>query len=135
MNWTQRLMHRPAIDEPGHAHELTFTCYHRHPFLRAEQTCEWLAEAINKARQELDFLLWAYVFMPEHAHVLVYPRQPIYKVSRILSVIKEPMARKAIRQIRDYAPRLERRSSVPENWCPPKSFRNCRNLMLHECPR
>jgi putative transposase len=59
-------MRRPAMDEPGHAHELTFTCFHRFAFLRADRTCESLADEVNKARQELDFALWAYVFMGDY---------------------------------------------------------------------
>ncbi len=64
MHWRKRLMRRLATDEAGHAHELTFSCFHSFPFLRAERTCQWLADAVNEARRELDFALWAYVFMP-----------------------------------------------------------------------
>jgi hypothetical protein len=38
-------IHRKAINTPGHAHELTFSCYQRFPFLKAERTCQWLADA------------------------------------------------------------------------------------------
>jgi putative transposase len=48
---------RRSFNEPGHAHELTFTCYRRFQFLAAERTCGWLAEAIESARAELDFAL------------------------------------------------------------------------------
>ena len=67
MDWRLRSMRRPAINEPGHAHELTFTCYRRFEFLKAERTCAWLAEAIEQARREQDFALWAYVFMMDHS--------------------------------------------------------------------
>ena len=104
MHWRQRRMRRPAMNEPGHAHELTFTCFHSYPFLRAERTCEWLADTVNAARKELDFQLWAYVFMPEQVHLLVYPNQPGYDMSMVLKAIKEPVARKAIQHLREYAP-------------------------------
>jgi putative transposase len=84
------------LNEPGHAHELTFTCFRGCPFLKAERTCQWLAAAVSEARQEFDFALWAYVFMPEHVHLLIWPRQPVYQVSNILTAIKEPVARRAI---------------------------------------
>jgi putative transposase len=90
MDWRKRLMRRPALNEPGHAHELTFTCFRSYPFLRAERTCQWLADAVNEARQELDFALWAYVFMPEHVHLLVLPRLADYQISAILTAIKNP---------------------------------------------
>src|SRR5260370_33310504 len=54
-------LHRRSYNEPGHAHELTFTCYNRFRFLSSDRTCGWLAEAIEKARAELDFALWAFV--------------------------------------------------------------------------
>ena len=80
--------HRRAFNEPGHAHELTFTCYRRFRFLSAQRTCDWLARAIDDARTKLDFALWAFVFMPEHVHLLVCPRQIEYQVAEILKAIK-----------------------------------------------
>jgi putative transposase len=104
MHWRQRSHRRRSINEPGHAHELTFTCFHRYRFLHAERTCQWFAEAIDRARAELDFALWACVFMPEHAHLLIWPRQPKCDVSAILKAIKEPVGRKAIGYLRQNAP-------------------------------
>ena len=66
--------HRRNYPIVGHAHELTFCCYQRYKFLKAARTCEWLADAINIARVELQFDLWAYVFMPDHVHLVIYPR-------------------------------------------------------------
>ena len=54
--------HRKSIDEPGHAHELTFSCDRRFPFLQSDRTCQWFAEAIESARAEYSFRLWPYVF-------------------------------------------------------------------------
>jgi len=48
MHWCDRKMPRPAMDEPGLAHELTFSCYHGFAFLKAERTCQWLAEAVDE---------------------------------------------------------------------------------------
>jgi hypothetical protein len=31
-------MQRPTVNEPGHAHALTFSCFHRFPLLQAERT-------------------------------------------------------------------------------------------------
>jgi putative transposase len=66
-----RTRHRRSYNDPNHAHELTFTCYHRFRFLTSDRTCGWLAEAIQEARVKLDFALSAYVFMPEHVHLIV----------------------------------------------------------------
>jgi putative transposase len=83
---------------------LTFTCFHRYEFLRAERTCVWFAEAIEEARRDFDFALWAYVFMPDHAHLMICPRRPVYDISLILKAIKEPVGRKAVAWLRDNAP-------------------------------
>ena len=97
-------IHRRNINEPGHAHELTFSCYHRFPFLKAERTCQWLAESIEGARQELHFLLWASVFMHDHAHVIVFPLNKEYDIAPIRRAIKAPVARQAIEYLEINAP-------------------------------
>src|SRR5256885_16898359 len=62
----------------AHAHFLTFSCYKRQPFLSKDRSCQWLAEAIVAAREKHNFDLWGYVFMPEHAHLLLFPRREEY---------------------------------------------------------
>jgi putative transposase len=104
MHWKDRAHRRRALNVPAHAHELTFTCQNRYAFLAAERTCNWLAEAIDAARNALDFALWAYVFMPEHVHLIVFPRQPKYDMRLILKRIKEPVGRLAIRFMEEHAP-------------------------------
>ncbi|MBS0203524.1 MAG: transposase [Planctomycetes bacterium] len=96
--------HRKSIDEPGHAHELTFSCYHRWPFFQSERTCQWLAQAIDTARVEHSFLLWAYVFMLDHIHLIVLPTDRNHPISAILKAIKAPVGRQAIKYIEENAP-------------------------------
>jgi putative transposase len=109
MDWRLREKRRPTVNEPGHAHELTFSCFRGYAFLKVERTCQWLADSINEARAELDFELWAYVFMPEHVHLLIFPKRSKYDVPAILQAIKEPVGRKAIKYLRaNAAPWLPR---------------------------
>ncbi len=96
--------HRRSCNEPGHAHELTSTCYRRFRFLSAERTCRWLGDAIHEARRTLDFGFWAFVFMPEHAHLIVCPRRPVYGMATILKAIKEPVGRQGVSYIAEHAP-------------------------------
>ena len=96
MDWRIRDGRRKTFNTSGHAHELTFSCYRRHPFLQAERTCLWLAEAINQARLKYDFALWAYVFMPDHAHIILFPREAQYDIGKIAGAIKLPVARRAV---------------------------------------
>ena len=104
---------RRNFNEPGQAHELTFSCYHRFAFLKAERTCQWLKESIDESRVELDYDLWAYVFMPEHVHLIVHPRRAVYDIADIRLAIKEPVARQAIdyiaKQAPEWLPRITRK--------------------------
>jgi len=105
-------MRRPAANLPGHAHELTFSCYRGFPFLQAERTCQWLADAIDAARREHDFAVWAYVFMPEHVHILLWPRRPEYDIAAILKAIKQPVGACAVKHLRQHAPEWLARITV-----------------------
>jgi len=82
-------------DIPGDAHSLTFNCFHGQAFLSKDRTRLWLIDALSKARVRLAFDIWAYVIMPEHCHILILPRRPVYSVSRILGAIKLPVTRRA----------------------------------------
>jgi putative transposase len=104
MHYADRNSRRHNIDEPHHAHTLTFSCYKGYQFLAAERTCRWLAEAIDAARATLDFSLWAYVFMPEHVHLIIFPRKRDYSTSAIRKAIKEPVGRQAVRYLVDLHP-------------------------------
>jgi len=94
-------------------HELTFSCFRGFSFLRAERTCQWLADAINAAREKQNFSLWAYVFMPNHVHLLIYPNEPDYDVSGILKAIKQPVGTQAIKHLKHHAPHWLERITVP----------------------
>jgi putative transposase len=89
------------FDDPGHAHSLTFSCYQRLLLLSRDRTRRWLVESIEEARRLTQFELWAYVIMPEHAHVLLVPRPEHSGISQILWRIKRPVARKAIAFLRE----------------------------------
>jgi putative transposase len=95
---------RRNFNEPRHAHELTFSCYQGYPFLKSERTCTWLSEALAEARRDCGFALWAYVFMPEHVHLIVSPRQKEYEIAAIRQAIKEPVGRKGVAFLKAESP-------------------------------
>ena len=99
MSFANRPSRRKSFNIAGHAHELTFSCYRRYPFLKAERCCLWLVEAINAARMRHDFALWGFVFMPDHVHLVICPRGEQYAISRILEAIKRPVGIQAIRHL------------------------------------
>ena len=101
-------------NEPGQPRELTFSCYRHYAFLGRDRTRAWFCEALDDARREFAFQLWACVVMPEHVHVLVYPGAAVDKMSAFLQAVKEPVARKAIRYLKETSPEWLARVTVHE---------------------
>ncbi|MCG3136915.1 MAG: hypothetical protein HJJLKODD_00753 [Phycisphaerae bacterium] len=92
------------INEPGDAHMLTFSCYRGQSFLSKRRTADWMIEAIQRARCKHAFDLWAYVIMPNHVHLLIYPSTEPYSISAMLKTMKLSVANRAISYVRRYAP-------------------------------
>jgi putative transposase len=105
---------RVRYNEPGQPRELTWSCYHGYALLSRNRTRQWLCEALDQARSRYGFQLWAYVMMPEHVHLLVYPGDLPQRMSRFLQAIKEPVARKAIRHLESTSPQWLSRLTVRE---------------------
>ncbi len=69
--------HRKTIKHynyPGHAHFLTFSCFKRLALLDRERARNWFVQALSEAKEKYEFALWAYVIMPEHAHLIIFPQ-------------------------------------------------------------
>jgi putative transposase len=108
-------IYRKAVrrNMPGHVHFYTFSCYQRMPLLSNELWRTWLAESIAHARTKLQIDLWAYVFMPEHVHLLLHPRQEVYRISAFMQLAKTPMARRVIASLKaSVSPLLEKLKTV-----------------------
>ncbi len=71
-------------------HELTFSCYQRMPLLTNDQWRSILATQLQLACEEERFQLIAFVFMPEHVHLLVLPCDHQAQISRLLARTKQP---------------------------------------------
>jgi len=78
---------------PGHAHELTFSCYHQRCYLEPI-ACEYFLHELEKSRVIYRFKIWAYVVMPTHVHLLIWPQERIYYISKIESGLKGIMSKK-----------------------------------------
>jgi len=63
-----------------------------------------LAGAIDAARKKFEFQLWAYVFMPDHAHLLVFPPREQHDIAAIRKAIKSPVAKRAVRFLEEHEP-------------------------------
>jgi putative transposase len=105
----------------GEPHFLTFSCHDRLPLLSKDRTRLWLTEALDAARRKHGFHLWAWVIMPEHVHLLIWPpaaeiaasfRSTRGKTKGILADIKRPVAQKAIRYLKQHSPEYLERLTI-----------------------
>lgn len=93
----------------GHAHFLTCSCYRRMPLLTNDLWREWLAESIRAACVKHSVAVWAYVFMPEHFHLLLKPRTAEYDLAHFEHAFKLSSSRKVIQALsRSKSPLLEK---------------------------
>jgi putative transposase len=93
-----------SYNEPGHAHELTFSCFRRLPLLSRYRTRQWFIEALATARQRCELAIWAYVIMREHVYVIACPRQSVYEMRLIRTALKVSVQRKALAFLRREQP-------------------------------
>ena len=77
-------------DEPGHVHELTFSCYQRRPLLSTDPIRNELSISIERACVRHDVELLAFVYMPEHVHLLAFPNTSPSSISEFLFAVKRP---------------------------------------------
>lgn len=64
-----RGLHR--YQQAGNFHFITFSCYHRLPYLRSALARSLFESALERIRLRYDFVVLGYVVMPEHVHLLV----------------------------------------------------------------
>ncbi len=79
-------------DEPGHLHELTFSCYRRMPLLTNDRWHALLAKAVDRAIERHAYRLVAFVFMPEHVHLIICPTPAASAIAEFLKAVKRPFA-------------------------------------------
>lgn len=84
----------------GHARELTFSCFQRRPYFSKPHVCEWFFKALAKERNRLPIHVWGYVVMPEHIHLLVWPIEREFEISKLLETVKTSVAKRAGNDLR-----------------------------------
>ena len=88
-------IHRKRVlhyENPADVRELTFSCFQRRPLLCDDSRREMLARSIDRAGEGHGFRLTAFVFMPEHVHLVVYPVPRADPVDQYLYAIKRPLS-------------------------------------------
>jgi putative transposase len=80
------------FQESRQLHFLTFSCYHRKPKLTTTEACNLFLASLERVRQQYGLLVYGYVVMPEHVHLLVNePEAP--GLARALQSMKQSVAR------------------------------------------
>jgi len=92
------------ISIPDGVHFLTFSCFQRQPLLANLHAYADLCHAIQSTRERQPFHLWAYVFMPEHVHLLLWLPGEQLSISDILRSIKQSSARHILNRLRKLNP-------------------------------
>jgi putative transposase len=85
--------HRKLVkhyDDLRHVRELTFSCFQRMPLLTNDTWRKMLSQAIDSAGDLHHWRLTAFVYMPEHVHLLWFPLQPASKIEHLIKAIKRP---------------------------------------------
>ena len=91
------------VHEEGIVHYLTFSCYNKLWLFKGEPFYKLFIESLKTARSRHSFELWAYVIMPNHVHLLLFP-QADTNLSTLLASIKRPFAFKALRLLEEKFP-------------------------------
>ena len=76
----------------GEARELTFSCHQRAPVFEAPECCALLTRWINDALAACPYDLLAFVYMPDHVHLLVMPHTDGSDIDALLWRIKQRSA-------------------------------------------
>ena len=100
--------------EPGDLHELTFSCYRKMRLLTNDHWRARLAACIDEACELHSLELVAFVFMPDHVHLLVFPTLPKPDMGQFLAKIKQPLASFVRQQLKESSSPLLRQLTVQE---------------------
>jgi putative transposase len=87
------------FEQERHVHELTFSCYQRRPLLANDERRTWFCEELASACDRQGILLLAYVLMPEHVHLLVFPAVQGSSISKLLAHVKRQFSCRVKRRL------------------------------------
>jgi putative transposase len=84
-------------DETRCPHHITFSCQHQLHLFDSDSLKNRFVDLLKSVHNRGLFLLFAYVVMPHHVHLLLQPEVPVQKV---LTAIKRPFSYSALRYIK-----------------------------------
>jgi putative transposase len=74
-------------------HFITFSCFHRYPFLEGAAAKEAVEAVLEQTRARHRARIYAYVLMPEHIHLLMN-EPPAILLAQFLKALKQVTSRK-----------------------------------------
>jgi REP-associated tyrosine transposase len=96
-------------ERPNQLRFLTFSCYNRLALFGNDAIKDAFVNQIETARERTGFCLIAWVIMPEHVHMIVWPSLPEFPISRVTWWLKRDFARRVLGRWRELdAPILSR---------------------------
>jgi len=92
---------------------LTFSCYRQLPLLKNPKIADAFVARLAAERERLGFGLIAWVVMPEHVHLLVWPNVSVATMPRVLHGLKRPFAEGVITRWRGLNAKILERVTTP----------------------
>ncbi len=88
-------------EEPNHLRFLTFSCYRQLTLFQDDWAKGVFVDVLKAQRERCGFRLIAWVLMPEHVHLLLWPKLPEFPVSKVLWGLKRDVARCVVSGLRE----------------------------------
>jgi len=85
--------HLKRVTGRGDLHFITFCCYQRRPLLGSARVRNIAVKILREVRARYRFALVGFVFMPEHAHLLI-SESGSASPARIIQVFKQRLSRR-----------------------------------------
>jgi putative transposase len=79
--------------QEGDDHFITFSCYHRRPYLNTSSSKDIFLDSLERTRRHYQFDVLGYVAMLEHVHLLV-SEPPVAPLSKALQALKISISRR-----------------------------------------
>ena len=102
----KKMFKKTHYNTPGHAHELTVSCFKGIPFFNDTAACDRFLTELYQAKIDFSFSIWAYVIMPQHIHILIFPNENTYDIKKITKSLHGRIAKK-------YMTTLKQMNNIP----------------------
>jgi putative transposase len=102
-------------------HFITFSCFHRLPFLQTPQPKDTIEAVLEQTRARHGARIYAYMLMPEHVHVLIN-EPPSNLPARVLKAFKQITSRTLRRDRSQFWQARYFDANIPSSIFKPKSL-------------